>query len=136
MLFHGWLLWERMSAGELLSPSVALRWAAALGVAMAWISHRRSGRSGFGGRRALVLGLLAALIHWQGGPAPDAPLQPAWLLAAPAIGALGVGIIAIHSRPRVRRSPLGSSGLLAPSLEPPRSFRWIVPHLLPRPPPA
>jgi len=136
LLFHGWLLWERMSAGELLEPSVALRWAAALPLALAWIAHRRRGLSPFRGRRALVLWLLAALLHWHGGATTDDSAQPTWLIAAPVVSLVSVGLVLSHARVRPRRSPLSHLRTILPDLD----SCWPTPRLelqrLPRPPPA
>jgi hypothetical protein len=136
LLFHGWLLWERMSAGELLHPPVALRWAAALPLALAWVAHRRRGLSPFRGRRALVLWLLVALLHWHGGATTDDSVQPTWLLAAPAVSLVSVGLVLLRSRVRTRRSPLASLRGILPDLD----SCWPAPRvnlqLRPRPPPA
>jgi hypothetical protein len=136
LFFHGWLLWERMSAGELLQPPVALRWAAALPLALAWIAHRRRGLSPFRGRRALVLWLLAALLHWHGGATTDDSVQPAWLIAAPVVSLVSVGLILTSSRIRPRRSPLAHLRRILPDLD----SCWPTPRVelqrLPRPPPA
>lgn len=136
LVFHGWLLWERMSAGELLQPAVGLRWAAALLLAWAWVAHRQRGLPLLRGRRALVLWLLAALLHWHGGAVTQESAQPTWLLVAPAISVMSVGLIALEPRPRSRRSPLAAASSVTPS----RVTLWIAPrlspHLLPRPPPA
>jgi len=136
LLLHGWLLWERMSAGELLHPPVALRWAAALPLALAWIVHRRRGLSPFRGRRALVLWLLAALLHWHGGVTTDDSVQPTWLLAAPAVSLVGVGLVLLCSRARVRRRPLTYLQGTLPDLDSCWPAARINLQLLPRPPPA
>ena len=64
--FHVWLLASQWSAGRLLTdPALLLRWAAALGLAAALIWLGRDGTS-LVSRRAIVIWLLAALLH---GPA-------------------------------------------------------------------
>jgi hypothetical protein len=64
--FHVWLLASQWAAGRLVSdPALLLRWAAALVLAAALFWLGREGSSLFS-RRAVVIWLLAALLH---GPA-------------------------------------------------------------------
>jgi hypothetical protein len=61
--FHGWLLAAQWSAGRLFNdPALLMRWAAALVLAAALIWLGREGTS-LVSRRAIVIWLLAALLH-------------------------------------------------------------------------
>jgi hypothetical protein len=66
VLFHVWLLGGQAWAGELADPGRLLRWVVAVGLVAAILALRRQGASLFVGRKALVIWLLAALLH---GPA-------------------------------------------------------------------
>ena len=63
--FHLWLLGNQAWSGQLSEPDLILRWAAALALAAGLVTLSRRGES-LVGRRAVVIWLLAALLH---GPA-------------------------------------------------------------------
>ena len=63
--FHLWLLGNQAWSGQLAEPDLVLRWAAALALAGGLVALRRRGES-LVGRKAVVIWLLAALLH---GPA-------------------------------------------------------------------
>lgn len=63
--FHLWLLGNQAWSGQLSEPDLILRWAAALALAGGLVALRRRGES-LVGRKAVVIWLLAALLH---GPA-------------------------------------------------------------------
>jgi hypothetical protein len=63
--FHGWLLWLRAADGRLLEPAVAFRWTAGGALVLTLAGLRRHGISLVRGRRALVVWLLVALLHWS-----------------------------------------------------------------------
>ena len=63
--FHLWLLGNQAWSGQLSEPDLVLRWAAALALAAGLVALRRRGES-LVGRKAVVIWLLAALLH---GPA-------------------------------------------------------------------
>ena len=60
--FHVWLLAGDASSGELLEPERLFRWLIAVGLAAGIILLRRQGAALFG-RRALVVWLLAGMLH-------------------------------------------------------------------------
>ena len=60
--FHVWLLAGQVSSGQLLEPERLFRWAIAAGLAAGIILLRRQGAALFG-RRALVVWLLAGMLH-------------------------------------------------------------------------
>ena len=64
-LFHVWLFSGQAVAGELADPGRLVRWFTAFGIVGVLILLRRRGRSA-GGRKAVAIWLLAALLH---GPA-------------------------------------------------------------------
>ncbi|MEP7117608.1 MAG: hypothetical protein ABI880_08505 [Acidobacteriota bacterium] len=63
--FHLWLLGNQAWSGQLSEPDLILRWTAALALAGGLVALRRRGES-LVGRKAVVIWLLAALLH---GPA-------------------------------------------------------------------
>jgi hypothetical protein len=65
LAFHGWLLATQWQAGRLTDPSLLLRWAAAIAIALTLRALYRSGVTPFS-RKSMVIWLLAALLH---GPA-------------------------------------------------------------------
>jgi len=113
--FHAWLLWQRLSGGSLLEPAIALRWAAALPMVAGLLLLRRYGASLFRGRRAAVLWLLVAVLHWSGaapGTVDELSRAPHWLFvpaaAAPLALALGLLAAALGAARRRRAvDPLG-----------------------------
>ena len=60
--FHVWLLADRVWSGQLLEPERLFRWLIAAGLAVGIVLLRRQGAAIFG-RRALVVWMLAGLLH-------------------------------------------------------------------------
>ena len=71
-VFHGGLLWQRLSDGSLLEPTVVARWAVSVVLILALLQLWRQGLPLLRGRRAGVLWLIVALLHvlTPGAPAP------------------------------------------------------------------
>lgn len=100
--FHVWLLASQWAAGRLVNdPALLFRWAAALVLAAALFWLSREGSSLFS-RRAVVIWLLAALLHApavasQTGDLQTLPETAATLVlqAAVTVGLLGVTIAAL-----------------------------------------
>ena len=147
--FHVWLLASQWSAGRLVNdPALLLRWAAALVLAAALFWLGREGTS-LVSRRAIVIWLLAALLHAPAvaGRAGDAsglqtlPETAATLLiqTTAVIGALGASmwmlwLIAGLFRRRDRQNSAWSFvRALSLSVFPDDGFRFVVSA---RPPPA
>jgi hypothetical protein len=111
--FHARLLWDRLAAGELFDPEIALRWSGALFLLVALVALHRAGVSLVKGRRALVVWLLVALLHWSAGPtrsdaAAGLPDPSAILLVLPSTAAalLGLGLAIASLTTRRGSSPL------------------------------
>lgn len=89
-VFHGGLLWQRLSDGSLLEPVVAARWAVSAVLVLAIVQLWRKGLPLLHGRRAGVLWLVVALLHVfiPGAPLPaaeqvaDSPLPAGLALLA------------------------------------------------------
>ena len=60
--FHVWLLAGSVSSGQFLEPERLIRWLIAAGLAAGIVILRRQGAAVFG-RRALVVWMLAGLLH-------------------------------------------------------------------------
>jgi hypothetical protein len=71
VVFHGALFWNQIGEGRLLDPAVAARWSMAALLLMAMAALRRAGVPLLWGRRALVVWVLIALLHWTAAPAAD-----------------------------------------------------------------
>jgi hypothetical protein len=115
--FHAWLFVSQLADGRLQAdPALILRWAAALGLASALIWLGREGTS-LVSRRAIVIWLLAALLHGPSVSARTADLQTlpetaaSLVLATAVAGVLGVSLWALW---------------LIAGLFPRRSFRQYV----------
>lgn len=135
-LLHVGLLIERLGQGTPTDPAVLLRWVGALALLLAagfW--QRRTGRSLWAGREALVFWTLVALLH-AGAPAQpfeNAPEVTSSLVLGIAFGIFGLlaadaaatrRAAVLRLRPELRVSlPAGPSGgpLFAP--RPPPVFR-------------
>ncbi len=112
--FHGWLLWDRLAGGDLLDPGVAFRWSVAALLVLALAGLQRAGAPLVRGRRALVVWLLVALLHWSTGTtaAPTAALtsSPASVIfVLPTTGAaalMGLGLLAALIAARRRTTPV------------------------------
>jgi hypothetical protein len=75
VVFHASLLWTQIGNGRLLDPAVATRWALSAVLLGVLVALWRTGVPLFWGRRAVVVWVLAGLLHWNVSPAPD--LDPA-----------------------------------------------------------
>ena len=71
VLFHAALFWNHIGEGRLLDPAVAARWSLAVLLLLAMAALRRAGVPLLWGRRALVVWLLVALLHWTAAPPAD-----------------------------------------------------------------
>jgi len=65
-VFHLYLFWDRLAAGDLLDPSIALRWLSAAGLVLALVLLRRMRIPLTTGRKACVVWLLVVLLHAYG----------------------------------------------------------------------
>ena len=65
-IFHLYLFWDRLAAGDLLDPSIALRWLSAAGLVLALVLLRRMRIPLTTGRKACVVWLLVVLLHAYG----------------------------------------------------------------------
>lgn len=66
IVFHIWILWERIRDLSLFQTSVALHWALAGAVFTLGLWLRRRGVSLFWGKRAIVFWMLVLLLHFVG----------------------------------------------------------------------
>jgi hypothetical protein len=71
MVFHLALFWDQIGDGRLLDPAVAARWGMSALLLVALTALRRAGVPMLWGRRALVVWVLVALLHWTAMPAGD-----------------------------------------------------------------
>lgn len=69
-LFHGWLLWCRVSHPASIEPRVVLRWMAGLGLLGVLVALRRLGVPLLWGRKALAFWMLVFLLHWSASAPP------------------------------------------------------------------
>ncbi len=139
--FHLWLLGNQAWSGQLSEPDLILRWAAALALAGGLVALRRRGES-LVGRKAVVIWLLAALLHGPAlghdldGFAPSLPEAVATLgQVLASVSVLALTLLAFASR---RPRPSFSRGIGAAFVTP---FGSLLFHpgsglgFLPRPPP-
>jgi hypothetical protein len=98
--FHAALLWDRIAGGQLLDPSIALRWALAMALCAALAALRSQGVPLARGRRALVVWLLVAVLHWSSEAAQPAvasgPDLASVIFVVPTVAAaalLGAGLV-------------------------------------------
>jgi len=70
--FHLYLFWQQLADGSLLDASLALRWVLGGLLTAGLVAFKRAGVPLLWGRRALVLWLLVAFLHW-GHASPVAP---------------------------------------------------------------
>lgn len=70
-LLHAWIFWGQLVSGRLVDPVVTLKWIGSGALCAALILLRRSGVPLFWGRKAFVVWLLVALLHF--GPASPTP---------------------------------------------------------------
>jgi hypothetical protein len=71
VVFHLVLFWNQIGDGRLLDPAVAVRWGVSALLLVVLTGLRRAGVPVFWGRRALVMWVLVALLHWTAMPAGD-----------------------------------------------------------------
>jgi hypothetical protein len=101
--FHAVIFARRVAGGALEDPGVALRWAAAAGLALAIVELRRRGRSLLG-RESVAVWVLAALLHGpaltRSAAASDAPALPEGIASVLQIGlaAAGLGLLLLADR--------------------------------------
>jgi hypothetical protein len=69
--FHLVLFWDQIGDGRLFDPAVAVRWAMSALLLLALTGLRRAGVPILWGRRALVVWVLVALLHWAAMPAGE-----------------------------------------------------------------
>jgi uncharacterized membrane-anchored protein len=140
--FHLWLLGNQAWSGQLAEPDLILRWAAALALAGGLVALRRRGES-LMGRKAVVIWLLAALLH---GPAlgndldgfatPSLPEAMATLgQVVASVSALALTLLVLASR----RPRYSSARRIGPVAVTPSGSRLLDAGsglgFLPRPPP-
>lgn len=140
--FHLWLLGNQAWSGQLSEPDLILRWAAALALAGGLVALRRRGES-LVGRKAVVIWLLAALLH---GPALGNDLDGFATPSLPeAVATLGqvlasLSVLALTLLVFTSRRPRPSfSRRIGPAFVTPFGSRLLHPGsglgFLPRPPP-
>ena len=140
--FHLWLLGNQAWSGQLSEPDLILRWAAALALAGGLVALRRRGES-LVGRKAVVIWLLAALLH---GPALGNDLEGFATPSLPeAVATLGqvlasASVLALTLLPFASRRPRPSfSRRIGPAFVTPFGSLLLHPGsglgFLPRPPP-
>ncbi len=136
VVFHGFLLWDRVASLTLLDPAVALRWGAAAALALGLVRLQLAGVPLTSGRKALVVWSLVALLHASmvpglGGLAATLAEADAGLLLVLSISGLLVLLGAGASRTLPAR---GTPGRPAPPVTPAFRAACLAP-LSPRPPP-
>lgn len=145
VLFHVWLLGGQVWAGQLADPGRLLRWVGAVGLFAAIVALRRQGGSIVFGRKALVIWLLAGLLH---GPAlsdridalgvPALPGVAATLtqIAVASAAALGLALLVGWRAARRKSDALLRTDLVVNARP---TIHTLSPHALlpvaPRPPP-
>ena len=108
-LFHVWLLWGQWQDGRLSDPVVAAKWAGSALLLGALAFLYRSGGALVFGRQALVVWMLAALVHVGAGQpglsADPSSSSPALLFIVPSLAgaALLVGSALLAAARRARR---------------------------------
>ena len=138
VLFHGYLLWQRIASTTLLEPMVALRWGAAALLLVGFAYLQRSGISLIRGHRALVLWLLVLLLHAGMVPAAEGlrPLaEPELLLAATLWGFALREVFGALGRQAGDGTPRFALARARYAPRPQRSPDYLE-SLSPRPPPA
>jgi hypothetical protein len=143
--FHVFLLWDRLTGGQMFDPAVALRWVSAAGLIAALVGLRRHGVPLLSGRRALLVWLLVALLHWTTGPptaASDIPTGDASaslifvLPSTAATALLGVGLLLATLTTRRARPVLTCSCTVEPCDAGQLSSGWRLLGGARAPPPA
>lgn len=145
VVFHAVLFWDRLAGGQLFDPAVALRWTSAVGLIAALIALRRHGVPLLAGRRALVVWLLVALLHWSTGPgratgeaqAGDASASILFVLPSTAATALvGIGLLLATLMARQARPALTCVCTVEPCDVEQLSSGWRLLRGARAPPPA
>ena len=146
LLFHVWLLGRDAWSGELLEADRLLRWLAAIGLGALLVILYRQGVSILVGRKAVVIWLLAALLH---GPAVAERLGVVEVPAMPVVTLTEVGVLSFVSglgtllfrrfwnafRSRAHQPSFARFDLV--DFHRPRAFApGVVLHLVSRPPPG
>jgi hypothetical protein len=117
VVFHVALFAVQAGAGRLVEPALAAKWGVSVLLCLALLGLKRSGVPLLWGRRALAVWVLAALLHWNTAPAPDAgqpslPQIVVELQSSAGLVLLGTGLLLTLFG--LRRPPLSlSSGSLA-----------------------
>jgi hypothetical protein len=123
--FHAWLFGDRLLAGALAEPLVALRWLAGLVLLSGFGWLRRLDLPLFHGRKALVLWLLVVLLHvhaaWMP-PQHDSSWSAARETVATAAVQLVAGLLTATGLALLGR-------LLARRPAAPRPRHWTMPRL-------
>ena len=135
-VFHGGLLWQRLTDGSLLQPIVVARWAVSALLVFALLRLWRSGLPILRGRRAGVLWLIVALLHafTPGASLPAVePLAQGMLPAALAMLAMLVFGMAVAPRRGVKADRRPSRGQRRRQRLPGAGWYRV---LFSRPPPA
>jgi len=103
-VFHGWLLWRRLTERAFGEPAVMLRWLAGLALLKALLAGRRLGVSLTRGRKAVTFWLLVLVLHSSAGlvgarssASPDAAGEPGLVFVLPAtvsVAGIALGLVA------------------------------------------
>lgn len=142
VLFHAWLLGGQLWDGQLADPGLLLRWSLAAGLLASLVGLRRRGASLMGGRKAVAIWLLAALLHAPAvGPSGlDSPALPEAVATvlefAVASVIVGLGLVLLAA---IARGPLArprAAGRLAAARIPGAGHRRRTLPVAPRPPPS
>ena len=139
LAFHVWLLAGAVSSGQFLEPERLIRWVIAAGLAAGIYLLRRQGAAIFG-RRALVVWMLAGLLHV---PAIanhldsfDAPAAAALTEIALVSVAVGLGLRLVGRLAATRSAATRRSDFLVIVAGPALAISsGSLPHLSSRPPP-
>jgi hypothetical protein len=138
-IFHLALLAQRLRTDAIANPMVALKWVSAFAlVGIAWLLHRRGVAVGRG-RTALVLTLLALLLHVGGATPPLTVPGGEDLLAALPLGLAAIAsvVIVVWRSGRLRpTSPRPRRFVFAPPVATPIALDPRSALFVPRPPPV
>lgn len=108
VLFHGWLLVQRVGDGTVLDPVVAGKWLLTLLLLTGLFRLHRAGRSLVNGRLPLTIWVLVLLLHFVAGGASVASLTTGQLLLvlpASSLVSVAVALSLLRRRsPRARRA--------------------------------
>ncbi|MCP3961078.1 MAG: hypothetical protein GY719_24800 [bacterium] len=137
VLYHVFLLWDRIASRALLDPQVAVRWGLAGLLLLAMAHLRRAGVPLLRGRKALAVWALVALLHagmvpGAGGLSAMLADAEVWLALSLASLAAFLGTLAGAVRIRPLRAAPGRPAPPGPV----PSHAAFLDILSPRPPPA